>query len=55
MKPSDKWTQFLSAQLTVPKAFTIIYTVELGKPYVFQKQGIESVRTRNDTEGRGKG
>lgn len=36
MKPSDKWTQSLSVQLTVPKAFTIIYTVKLGKPYVFQ-------------------
>lgn len=41
--------------MAVPKTFIIICIAELGKPYVFPSKGIEFVRIRNDTEGRGKG
>ena len=37
------------------KVRTIIYYAELGKPYAFLKGGIDPVRGRNDTEGKGMG
>ena len=37
-----------------PKVFIIIYYAELGKPYMFLKQGIDLARGRNDIEGKGK-
>lgn len=42
--------------MIAPNAFTIIYYVELGKPYMFLAlRGIDSVRGRNGIEGIGKG
>jgi hypothetical protein len=42
--------------MIAPKTFTIIYYVELGKPYMFLAlQGIDSVRGRDGIEGMGKG
>ncbi len=42
--------------MIVPKTFTIICYVELGKPYMFLAlQGIDLVRGRNGIEGIGKG
>lgn len=39
-----------------PNAFTIIYYVELGKPYMFLAlQGIDPARGRNGIEGKGTG
>ena len=41
---------------TAPKVLTIIYYVELGKPYMLLAlQGIDSVRRRNGIEGKGNG
>ena len=42
--------------MIAPKTFTIIYYVELGKPYMFLAlQGIDLVKGRNGIEGIGKG
>ncbi len=42
--------------MIAPNAFTIIYYVELGKPYMLLGlQGIDSARRRNGIEGKGKG
>lgn len=42
--------------MIAPNAFTIIYYVELGKPYMFLVlQGIDPARGRNDIEGKGTG
>jgi len=38
-----------------PKALTIIYYVELGKPYMFLYQEVSNRKGRNDIEGRRKG
>ena len=42
--------------MIAPNTFTIIYYVELGKPYMLLAlQGIDSVRRRNGIEGKGNG
>lgn len=42
--------------MIAPNAFTIIYYVELGKPYILLAlQGINPARGRNGIEGKGKG
>ena len=42
--------------MIAPNAFTIIYYVELGKPYMLlDLQGIDSARGTNGIEGKGKG
>jgi len=38
-----------------PKVFTIIYDVELGKPYVLPNLGRNSARKDDGAEGRGNG
>lgn len=46
----------VSGSMMAPKASIIIHYVERGKPYVLLKlQGIDPVRERNGTEGKGKG
>lgn len=42
--------------MVAPNAFTIIYYVELGKPYMLLAlRGIDSARGRNGIEGKGTG
>ena len=42
--------------MIAPKTFTIIYYVELGKPYMLLAlQGIDPARGRNGIEGKGTG